>query len=280
MRLLLTGSHGLLGSAIRQEFRDDEVTALDHAALDITDDNAVRSTISNVQPDAVVNCVAFNGVDAAEDDPVTALTVNAFAVKTLARASAATGAVFVHYSSDFVFDGETDRPYSEEDRPNPRSVYGASKLLGEWFALVAPTAYVLRVESLFGPSGANSTRRGSLATIADRIAAGEEVAVFTDRTVSPAYTPDVADATAHLLRTRAPFGLYHCVNSGHATWIDVAQHVAQVLDKPLRAKPVTLATVSLRARRPQYCAMSNAKLVAAGFRMRSWQDGVVRFLSQ
>ena len=278
MRLLITGNSGLLGSAIQQEFENEETVALDHSALDITDDDAVQSAISDARPDAVVNCVAFNGVDAAEDDPVSALTVNAFAVNSLARASAAAGAAIVHYSSDFIFDGETDRAYTEDDRPNPRSVYGASKLLGEWFALAVPNAYVLRVESLFGPPGSRSTRRGSLATIADRIAAGDEVPVFTDRTVSPTYTPDIARATAYLLRSRAPSGVYHCVNGGQATWLEIAQYLAQLLGKPLRPKPLTLATANLRARRPVFCAMSNTKLAAAGFEMPSWQRAVVQYL--
>ena len=113
--------------------------------------------------------------------PRRALAVNAFGVRSLARAATEVGATFVHYGSDFVFDGEATEPYTEDDTPNPRSVYGASKLLGEWFAADAPRAYVLRVESLFG----GAPPRSSVDRIIDAVAKGEEAKVFSDRVVSP-----------------------------------------------------------------------------------------------
>ena len=278
MRLLITGSRGLLGAAIHREFASEKVIAVDHGAFDIRDERAVAATVSKARPDLIVNCAANNDVDGAEDDPVTALTVNAFAVRSIARAAAEAGATFVHYSSDFVFDGETDRPYTEEDGPNPLSVYAASKLLGDWFALASPRAYVLRVESLFGKPGPGSTRRGSLAAIVDGILEGAEVPVFVDRTVSPTHTADIGRATAHLVQSRAPHGLYHCVNTGHATWLEIAAHTAHLLGKPLRQRPMTLADARLRARRPRYCALANAKLATAGHVMPRWQDAVEEYL--
>ena len=119
----------------------------------------------------------------------------------------------MHYSTDFVFDGKATRPYVEEDVPNPQSVYAQSKLLGEWFALEAPRAFVLRVESLFG--GANA--KSSIDRIAQAIAEGREAKVFRDRTVSPSYVVDVAAATRALVERGEP-GLYHCVGTGHANW--------------------------------------------------------------
>lgn len=279
MRVLLTGSRGLLGVAIQREFHADDVVPLDRRTLDITDDRAVSAAIAAARPDVVVNCAAYNDVDRAEDEPVAALSANAFAVQSVSRAASAAGAVVVHYSSDFVFDGETERPYTEEDPPNPRSVYAASKLLGDWFALASPRAYVLRVESLFGQPGAEGARRGSLGLIVDRITEGTEVPVFVDRVVSPTHTDDVARATARLVRTGASHGLYHCVNTGETTWVRIAQHIADVLGKPLHSKPLTLATANLRARRPRYCALSNAKLAAAAFQMPRWEDAVEEFLT-
>ena len=279
MRLLVTGAGGLLGSAVAREFsRSATVVPFDRGHLDVTDAAAVRAAIERERPDVVINCAAYNQVDAAEDHPRLALEVNAFATLALARASADVGATFVHYSSDFVFDGETDRPYQETDRANPGSVYGASKLLGDLFALEQDRTHVLRVESLFGPA-APGGRRGSLGTIVDGIREGREVPVFTDRVVSPSYTPHIAGATRYLLETAAPPGLYHCVNSGLARWSEIAAYVAEVLDLPLRARPVTLQTVSLRARRPRYCAMDNAKLRAAGYTMPSWQDALREYLN-
>ena len=279
MKVVITGSRGLLGAAVAREFsQGHEVVSLDRAALDITDSKAVEAVIDRERPELLVNAAAYNDVDGAEAAPAVALEINAFAVLSLARAATRSGAALVHFSSDFVFDGETDRPYVEDDRANPRGAYAASKLLGDWFALEAQRAYVLRVESLFGPPAAGGSRRGSLGTIVDRIRAGEEVPVFVDRTVSPSYTPDIARAARTLVEGSAPPGLYHCVNSGHATWAAIAEHTANLLNVPLRMRPLTLESARLRARRPRFCALSNAKLAAAGVPMPSWQEALGKFL--
>jgi dTDP-4-dehydrorhamnose reductase len=207
-----------------------------------------------------------------------ALEVNAFAVRELARAADGVGATLIHYSSDFVFDGTTSRPYREEDEPNPQSVYAASKLLGEWFALEARRGFVLRVESLFGSAAGGPARRGSLETIAAGIGRGIEVPVFTDRTVSPAYVIDVAWATQALLRTDAAPGVYHCVNAGAATWFDIALEIGRLLGREPRLRPVTLKDVTLRAPRPVFCALDNGRLRALGISMPTWQDAVARHL--
>jgi len=277
MRVMITGAAGLLGAAITSELSSTaEVRAFDHTALDITDAGQVSATVAAVAPDAIVNCAAYNGVDAAEDDAPGALSVNTFGVLALARAAAARGAVFVHYSSGFVFDGESARPYVEEDTAAPKSVYGASKLLGDWFALDLPSAYVLRIESVFGPS---TRKRGSLVTIVSRIRAGEPVPVFVDRTVSPTYTADVAAATHALLIRRPPFGLYHCVNAGSASWDEVAKTAAEMLGLPFQLTPITLETAGLRARRPRCSALSPAKLAAVGIEMPTWRDALARYLA-
>jgi dTDP-4-dehydrorhamnose reductase len=281
MRVLITGARGLLGAAIAAAFADCEaVHALDHRALDVTDRDAVRAAIADAKTDVVVNCAAYNDVDGAEANAQHALSVNAFAVLDLARAARAHDAAFVHYSSDFVFDGTSGRPYTEDDEPNPRSVYASSKLLGDWFAAEAGRAYVLRVESLFGGPGIHAgARRGSLGGIVDRILADDEVPVFVDRTVSPSYTPDIATATRRLIDEEAPPGTYHCVNTGAATWAEVAQEAARLLGRTLRMKRLTLETVSLRAPRPKYCALSNARLASLGISMPTWQNGLRRYIN-
>ncbi len=280
-RLLVTGARGLLGAAIAREFaRDHEVIALAHTALDITDEAAVARAVAGARPEVVINCAAFNNVDLAEDEAQTALAVNAFGVLALSRLAQQAGAALIHYSTDFVFDGEGSRPYTEDDCPNPRSTYAASKLLGDWFALEHPRGYVLRVESLFGQPGPAGGREGSLGAIVSRIRAGARVPVFTDRTVSPSYTTDIARATRQILARRAAPGVYHCVNSGAATWVEIAAEAARVLDMPLTVEPITLESVPLKAHRPKYCALSNAKLDAAGIPMPGWRDALRRHLER
>lgn len=282
MRVLVTGAGGLLAAAIVREFEagGDTVVARRHAELDITDQEQVRKSVGEAVPELIVNCAAYNDVDGAEGNATAALALNAFAVRSLARAAREAGAGLVHYSTDFVFDGEQTRPYVEDDPPNPRSAYGASKLLGEWFALEYPGAYVLRVEALFGEPGPAGSRTGSLKGILTGLSARERVPVFVDRTVSPGYTTDIALATRALIERGAAPGLYHCVNTGAASWLEIAQEAARVLGLPLDVKPITLAGLSLRAPRPVFSALANARLAAAGIQMPSWQDALARHLSR
>jgi len=281
MRVLVVGASGHLGSAVAAHMSAlADVTATTRQSLDVRDHGAVEALVARLRPEAIINCSAYTDVDGAEDQPVEALNVNAFAVRVLAAAGARAGAAFVHYSTDFVFDGTATQPYTEDDQPNPRSTYACSKLLGEWFARDAPRHYVLRVESIFGalPAGPGA-RRTSVDRIVDSIVAGVEVPVFVDRTVSPSYHRDVAAATAALLDRGAPAGLYHCVNGGSCTWEGLALEAARQLGVNARLKPVRMADAGLRAQRPQYCALSNAKLTAAGATMPDWRDALGRYLA-
>ncbi|MXW35246.1 MAG: dTDP-4-dehydrorhamnose reductase [Chloroflexi bacterium] len=280
MKALVTGAGGLLGRVVARVLAaEHEVVPLTRGELDITDEVRVRAAVADARPGVIVNCAAYNAVDDAEDDAVAALAVNAFGVRALARAAAATDATLVHYSTDFVFDGTASEPYREDDAPNPQSVYAASKLLGDWFAQQA-RAYVLRVESLFGavdgPSADGRRAGGSLARMADALLAGREVRAFVDRVVSPSHVDDVAAATAALLRATPAPGLYHCVGSGHATWFEVATALAGELGVEPTIRGVTLDELNLRAPRPRFCALSNRKLAAAGVEMPHWRDAVAR----
>jgi dTDP-4-dehydrorhamnose reductase len=274
MRILVTGAGGQLADASAAGYAGiADVLALSHAELDITDDDAVRQRVSAFRPDVIINCAAYNHVDRAEEEAVHALNVNAFALRTLARSASAAGATLVHYSTDFVFDGRASSPYTEDDLPNPQSVYAASKLLGEWFARDAPRAFVLRVESLFG----GPTAKSSVDRIVDVLAEGREARVFTDRTVSPSYVVDVVAATRGLLERGRP-GLYHCVASGFCTWYELGQEIARQLGGSAHIVPISVKDVSLPAVRPQFAALSNAKLLRAGISMPSWQDALSRYL--
>lgn len=275
MRILVTGAAGQLGRVVVEEFRQAHtVVAARREDLDVSDSRAVREAAARFRPEAILNCAAYSHVDGAEDAPLIAFAVNALAVRSLAQAAAEQGATLVHFSSDFVFDGETDAPYTEDDRPNPQSVYGTSKLVGEWLARGAPCWYVLRVESLFG----GPKPKSSFDKIVEALIDGREVGVFTDRVVSPSYTPDVAKAVRTMLERRIDAGVYHCVNSDAATWERIALVAAGALDLTPRLTRVRMADVHLRAVRPRYCALSNRKLADAGIPMPTWTDALTRYL--
>jgi dTDP-4-dehydrorhamnose reductase len=280
MRIAVVGALGQLGAAVVHEFRPDhEVIGLVHADLDVNDPLAVLAAMARVSPDVIINCAAYNAVDAAEDHPLEALRTNALAVRSLARAATAADAVLIHCGTDFVFDGTIDRPYVEDDSPNPRSVYAASKLLGEWFAMDAPRHYVLRVESLFGRAPDGPPAKGSVQTIVDALCRGTVARVFEDRTVSPTYVPHAARVMRELLGRSVPPGIYHCVSSGYCTWLEFALAAAEILGVEPRVQPVRVADVALRAERPKYCALSNAKLAAAGIELPTWKAALEDYLS-
>ena len=281
MKVLITGAGGQLAHAAAARMQTGHrVVALTRAQLDVTRPSEVVELVSRERPDVIINGAAYNDVDGAEEEPAVAMAVNAFGVRALARAAAAVDATLVHYGTDFVFDGTAERPYTEEASPNPQSAYAMSKLLGEWFAGES-RHYILRVESLFGgglrrdPNG--QARGSSLDRIADAILAGEDVRAFTDRIVTPSYVDDVVEATSALLTSEAPHGLYHCVGSGLGTWMEVATHLAAELGRPARIRPVQMANMTMKAKRPQFCALSNAKLRSVGIAMPTWQDALGRY---
>jgi dTDP-4-dehydrorhamnose reductase len=272
--VMVTGAAGQLGEAMTSRIgARHELVALTHEQLDLTNSAAVLDAVAAVCPDVIINCAAYTDVDGAERDPVGALAANAWAVRTLARAALDITATLVHFSTDFVFDGTQQRPYTEEDPANPRGVYASSKLLGEWFAAGVPSHYVLRVESLFG----GPRTRSSVDKILENLMAGHEVRAIVDRTVSPSFVDDVVTATMELLERKAPFGLYHCVNSGWTNWSTLTRELALLVNRPdATIVDVLMANANLVAPRPKFAALSNAKLLALGIPMPSWQDALRR----
>ncbi len=205
MRIVVTGASGRLGAVLCAELTSagHDLVAPDHAELDITRAEQVTAVINQLRPGALINCAAYNAVDVAEANPAAAFALNAHGPELLAAAAEAIGALFVHFSSDFVFDGETDKPYSETHPTNPLNIYGSSKLAGEVAVRHASRHFILRVSSLFGGAGLNG-HRATVDYIADRLLSGAAVRACVDRTVTPSYVPDVARATLAILARDIP----------------------------------------------------------------------------
>jgi dTDP-4-dehydrorhamnose reductase len=274
-RIVVTGGGGQLGKVLVRDLqKDHEVFGLTRESLDVADRAAVRERIAKLRPTIVLNAAAYNDVDGAEEDPKTAFATNAFGVGALADAAAAAGAVLIHFSSDFVFDGKATRPYTEKDLPNPLSLYGASKLLGDVLAPRAPKHFVLRLESVFGGDG----RTSSIGKMADMLAKGEPVKAFYDRTVTPSYVEDVTRVVQKLLEKPLPWGLYHCVSSGTTTWHELAMELARMMGSKTAVSSVSMEKAGLKAPRPRNCALSNNRLADLGIEVPDWRSALYRFV--
>lgn len=272
---VVTGAAGRLGSSMVLELAQagHRVTPLRRSELDIANADMVARTLDRLQPDVLINCSAYNAVDAAEADPALAFAANAHGPAALAAAATRIGAVLVHYSSDFVFDGTATEPYSETAPTHALNVYGASKLAGEHEVAETRRHYILRVESLFG-GRPGAAQRATVDMIAANLMADKAVKAIVDRTVTPSYVPDVVRVTTTLLKRSAPFGTYHCVASGSTTWYELAQEIARVCGGAGRVVPVEAAAFPTLAPRPRFCALSNEKLLRLGIHIPSWRTAL------
>lgn len=277
MRVLVTGAGGRLGRAIVEEFGQagHTVLALNRAALDVTQPAAVASAVFANRPDAIINCSGFNAVELAETAQEEAFAVNAMAPAILADVARRAGIALVHFSTDLVFDGESNIPSRENDRLRPRNVYGASKLAGERHVATSPVHLVLRLGSLFGGVFNGQPGPATIDGLVHSIATGRTVQALVDGIISPAYAPDVSAATRALLESRATSGIYHCVNTGYCTWPELASAIAAQLRVPVS---LPLAEYAQKGQRPHANPLSPAKLAAQGIVMPHWHSALRRHL--
>jgi dTDP-4-dehydrorhamnose reductase len=273
VRILVTGAGGQVGSEVAAHlaFPHHQVVALTRAELDVAGRDGVEQVVGSVLPDAVVNCAAYTDVDGCETEPEQAMAVNALGPRHLAAACSRVGAHLVHVSTDYVFDGEKDGPYDEWDVPAPRSVYGRSKLGGEWeVARHASSWTVVRTSWVFGRGG-----HDFVDTILGRARAGGPLRVVTDQRGCPTYAPDLAGMLARLAVERRP-GLYHVTNQGACTWHELARAAVELagLD-PDAVGATTAAEFGRLAPRPANSVLANTALAAAGLpRLRPWRSAL------
>ncbi len=276
MRLFVTGSRGQLGRALERTAPagGHEFVGRDLPELDVTDAAAVRAAVLASAPDAIVNCAAYTAVDAAETDEARALAVNGTAVGHLAAAADEAGAVLVQVSTDYVFDGRSDRPYREADQVNPESAYGRTKLAGETAAAAAHRHLVVRTAWLFG-EGHNFVE-----AIRKQIVGGAaSLRVVGDQRGCPTYAGDLATAIVRLLDVGAT-GVIHVVNAGSATWFEFARAIAQRLGSGVEVVPISTAETNRPARRPACSLLDTSRLRSVlGADLPPWQDALGRYLA-
>lgn len=268
MRLLVTGAGGQLGHDVvaAATAAGDDVAGCGHASLDVNDRDAVLGAITSWRPDAVVHCAAWTAVDACESEPGRAFMANALAVRWVAEGCDRVGAHLVHVSTDYVFDGLLDRPYTEWDATNPQSVYGASKLAGEREAMALGTrAAVVRTSWVCGEHGSNMVAT-VLRLAPDRVGHDGALAFVDDQRGNPTFTADLAPLLRRLALDRRS-GLVHATNQRSVSWYElVAEVLVAAGYSPSMVRPITTAELDppRAARRPANSVLDNAALWASG----------------
>lgn len=281
--VLILGSTGQLGAELTRACGANSawrVSALSHREIEITDPVAVKEAVNRLRPGTVINCTAFNWVDAAEEDPRPAFAVNAAAVASLARICRQTDCLLLHFSTDYVFDGKKDHPYSEEDPPAPLNLYGLSKLAGEQAIRLQGTRHcIIRTCGLYGCSRSPKAKSNFVETILSRAQAGDPLRVRSDLVCTPTAAADLAKTVCQLLEREAT-GTFHVTNSNQCSWHEFAGEILR-----LRGIEVPVAAVSapptegVTAARPRYAVLDTAKLVSLGLRPpASWREALARYL--
>ncbi|AMK11575.1 dTDP-4-dehydrorhamnose reductase [Pseudodesulfovibrio indicus] len=274
---VLGGKNGLLGQALTRVLERAGATPfpLSREDCDILDPMSVEQWLDRHDPDTLINTAAYTQVDLAEDEPDKAFALNATAPPLLATMAARRSIPFVHYSTDFVFNGQKTTPYSEYDEPNAMSVYGVSKADGErgLLKLGYDKTLIIRISWLFGPDRTNFVKK--ILGLAD---AHPTLTVVNDQMGSPSYTPDIAENTVRLLEKKAT-GIYHLANSGETSWHGLANMAVNLSGKNCFVKPVPSSAYPTKAVRPPYSVLDLSKFTrTTGVTPRRWEDALKQYV--
>ncbi|MEA2625467.1 MAG: dTDP-4-dehydrorhamnose reductase [Candidatus Binatota bacterium] len=284
--LVITGARGQLGADLLRAFAGHDAVALDRDALDVRDGAAAERRIAELRPAVVLNTAAYNHVDRAEEEPEEAYRVNALGPRALARATAAAGALLVHFSTNYVFEGGGRRPYREDDPPWPGSAYAVSKLAGECFVRAhSPLHLVIRTAGLYGLHGRGGKGGNFVETILRIAHERSELEVVEDQRLTPTYTADLAAKVVEMidrwLDTRSPdlLGVHHVTNAGEATWCGFAREILRQSGSEATVRGISTEERPSAARRPAYAVLAGERLRRAGLApLRPWEDALADYL--
>lgn len=272
---MVTGANGQLGNALRNELGTDssiETIYTDVDTLDLTDTAALDRFFEDNPVDMVINCAAYTAVDRAESDDLKAAAINTGAVGNLGQAAARHGMKVIHISTDYVFSGETFRPYEENDEPYPQSIYGRTKLEGEGLLTsFSNNAMIIRTAWLYSEFGSNFVK--TMLRLADE---KDEINVVCDQIGTPTYAGDLAKAIHHVIRhEKWQPGIYHFTNEGVASWYDFTKAIFDMTGKKTRVNPIRTSQYPTPAKRPLYSVLSKGKLKRNyGMEIPYWRDSL------
>jgi dTDP-4-dehydrorhamnose reductase len=280
LKALVTGAGGQLGRALVAKL-GAFAHPLTRGDLDVTDAAAVSAVVHSARPDVIVNATAYNKVDAAESESEEAFAVNAAAVLNLALAAKRGGALLVHVSSDYVFDGTQSRPYLEDDAPRPINAYGRSKRAGETMVeAVGAPALLVRTSGVFGPGGSRAKGGSFVDRILERARTGAALRVVDDQRFAPTYAPDLAGAIVALIASGAT-GTVHVANEGACSWYELALAALELSEVRARVDRISSAELAAPARRPAYSVLSTARYTErTGAPLRPWRGALAEMLGR
>ena len=283
MRFFVAGARGMLASDLIPLLKKKgDVKCGSRPDFDICDPDKVLENLKAYMPDIVVNCAAYTAVDKSESEKETAFKVNGKGPEILAKVCKDIGAKLVHISTDFVFDGESNQPYKEDNATNPIGIYGASKLAGEESIINAPDDYlIVRTSWLYGKNGNNFVK-----TILRLASEREELGIVYDQTGTPTYTKDLAEGIINLIEAKA-FGIYHFSNEGLCSWYDFAHEIIGIAEemgekfKLKKLKPILTEDYPSPAKRPAYSVLNKAKYKeTTSQEIPHWRDGLKKYLEE
>jgi dTDP-4-dehydrorhamnose reductase len=280
-RILVTGGGGQLASDLEEQLRERcRVAAPSRAELDIADQRALDQAFDRVRPALVFNCAAFHNVEVCEREEDRSFEVNARAVKRLAQHCAEVGAGLVHLSTNYVFAGDRDEPYSELDQPSPRSIYAISKLAGEHAALAyCPRALIVRGSGLYGRRGSESKGGNFVERMIARARAQAALKMVADQHLTPTYTADLAAAIIAAVE-RDVFGLLHVTNSGSCSWHEFTLAIMEVAGIDVAVEPVGTVRPAGAADRPLNGVLASERAIEAGLpSLRPWKRALEEYMA-
>lgn len=276
MKVFVTGVKGQLGFDVMQELqkRGIDAVGVDIEEMDITDFDSVDRVITQAAPDAVIHCAAYTAVDLAEENEEICRRVNAKGPENIAKTCKKLDIKMIQISTDYVFDGQGERPWEPEDACNPQSVYGRTKYEGEQAVMANLDRYfIVRIAWAFGINGKNFVK--TMLRLAEN---HDQLTVVCDQYGSPTYTHDLARLLVDMVQTEK-YGIYHATNEGFCSWYEFAKAIFEKAGKNVMVKPVTTAEYGAKAFRPANSRMSKEKLTRNGFeRLPSWEDALERYI--